>query len=397
MSGPRPFHSIPVRHTVLIALFVLVAAIGPGSASVLLARQDADATSLVDGRAKVVAQGVAVLPAGEAVWRTVRTRAAPIAQAEFEPRPLGFVLAASGPLLLTDRDSGDQLRLGPGEAAFVREGAVQRRSSLGDDPVTYLSIELVATDAPAPPIDAVVLQPGQSFAVPPGLRDLDLLSGDVSGDEQLTVSDTGAKNVVLVTDGAANVGRAGGEPVVLLAGEAATFSGELLVAAAPGGEEPRAAFVVATIGVEVPPPAVSPETGSTPESTHTQPAATPAEAIGSGSISLQVFTCPPGMDAATLAVAACAPAGPGFDVAIAGESLAVPLTIADAVVAGSSYTWGDLPLGNYRITLPVLPPGADAYVLSARNASGDAESGFTVTLDGENPDLPLRIYVLFPA
>jgi len=66
--------------------------------------------------------------------------------------------------------------------------------------------------------------------------------------ERLNALRNALQQRILVTDGAANVGRPGGNPVVLLAGEAASFSGELQVAVAPAGVVPsaedRAAFVV---------------------------------------------------------------------------------------------------------------------------------------------------------
>ena len=225
------------------------------------ARQADPGFSPASGPAQVIAQGVVALPEGDAVWRTVRTRALLPEEAPFEERPLGFVLASSGPLLLVDQASGEQVRLGSGEAAMVSEGTVQQRSSLGAQPVSYLSIELVGVDAPPPPADATVLQPGQPFPTPAGLHDLDLLSAALVAGEAFTIPDSGAKNVVLITDGAANVGRPGGDAVVLLAGEAASFSGELEVsAAADGGEAQDVSFVVATIGPEVPPPAGLAET-----------------------------------------------------------------------------------------------------------------------------------------
>src|SRR5215207_5702126 len=132
--------------------------------------------SPASGPAQVIAQGVVALPEGEAVWRTVRARALLPQDAPFEERPLGFVLASSGPLLLVDQKSGTQVRLGRGEAAIVPPGTVQQRSSLDAQPVSYLSIELVSADAaPPPPTDATVLQPGQPFPAPAGLHDLDLL------------------------------------------------------------------------------------------------------------------------------------------------------------------------------------------------------------------------------
>src|SRR5919112_715758 len=210
--------------------------------------------SPVSGPAQVIAQGVVALPEGDAVWRTVRTRALLPPDAPFEERALGFVLASSGPLLLVDQGSGAQVRLGTGEAAIVPAGTVQQRSSLGAQPVSYLSIELVGVDAAPPPADATVLQPGQPFPAPAGRHDPDLLSATLVAGEAFTVPDSGATNVVLITDGAANVGRPDGEAAVLLAGEADSFSGELQVSAASaGGEAQNVSFVVAMIGPEVPP------------------------------------------------------------------------------------------------------------------------------------------------
>ncbi len=79
----------------------------------------------------MIAQGVAALPAGDAVWRTVRTRAPLPAEAPFEERPLGFVLASTGPMLLVDQATGEQVRLGTGEAALTLAGTLQQRTSLG--------------------------------------------------------------------------------------------------------------------------------------------------------------------------------------------------------------------------------------------------------------------------
>lgn len=381
---------------ILTMAIILMAALSAAHLDAAWAWQGAQDYAPASANAQVIAQGVVALPAGDLVWRTVRTRAPLTEAAAFEARPLGFVLATSGPLLLTDRDSGEQTRLGRGEAALVREGAVQRRASLAEQPVSYLSIELVSTNAPAPPEGAVVLQPGQPFPAPAGWRDLDLVSATVRADESYLVPESGAKNVVLVTDGAANVGRPGGSAVVLIAGEAASFSGELQIGAAPGEGEPRAAFVVAMIGPEVPaPPAAepSPAVASPPATANATASAT---GRGQGTISVEVYSCPPGMDAATLAAAVCAPAESGVDIALSGGGGADPLTVADAEVAANTLTWSGLGYGDYVITAPVLPPGATSYLLSARNVSGDPESGYQVTLDEAAPDLTVRIYTFSP-
>jgi hypothetical protein len=376
---------------------LVLALISLAPLQVAQARQVDETFSPASGPAQVIAQGVAVIPAGDAVWRTVRTRAPLRGDAQFEERPLGFVFASTGPMLLVDRATGEQVRLGTGEAALTHAGTMQQRASLEAQPVSYLSIELVAADAPPPPADTTVLQPGQPFAAPSGLHDLDLLSATLGPGETFTIPDSGAKNVVLITDGAAGVGRGEGEPVVLLAGEAASFSGVLDIAPAPdGGEEAFVSFVVAMIGPEVPPvetaeaPAPATATESAPE-----PDA-PDAATGEGSIAIQVFSCPPGMSAQNVAAAVCAPTGEGFDVTLSGDALQAPLSLADATGEGGIFTWSGLPFADYLIAGVTLPPGATTYSLSAANATGDSESGYRVTLDAANPGVSVRIYAFSP-
>jgi hypothetical protein len=411
-AGNSPY-AIPIGRA-LVLLFTLVFSLFGGISSGA-ARQADSGFSPASGPAQVIAQGVVALPEGAAVWRTVRTRALLPQDALFEERPLEFVLASSGPLLLVDQPSGEQIRLGTGEAAIVPAGTVQRRSSLGAQPVSYLSIELVGVDAAPPAPDATVLQPGEPFPAPARLHDLDLLSASLVAGEAFTIPDSGGTNVVLITDGAANVGRPGGDAVVLLAGEAASFSGELQVSGASddGGEVQNVSFVVAMIGPEVPPPAGIAETSSPPTATGETPAPpteigeTPEQsaetaatgtraATGQGAITVQVYSCPPGMTAETVAAAACAPTVEDFDIIISGEPLQAPLTLGDATAGQSSFTWSGLPYGDYLIAEAVLPAGATTYVLSARDTSGDPETGYRVTLDAANPELAVRIYNFSP-
>ena len=412
-AGNSPY-AIPIGRA-LVLLFTLVFSVFGGISSGAARQVDAG-FSPASGPAQVIAQGVVALPEGDAVWRTVRTRALLPQDAPFEGRPLGFVLASSGPLLLVDQETGEQIRLGTGEAAIVPPGTVQRRSSLGAQPVSYLSIELVSVDAAPPPPDATVLQPGEPFPAPAGLHDLDLLSASLVAGEAFTIPDSGGTNVVLITDGAGNVGRPGGDATVLLAGEATSFSGELQVSGASddGGEVQNVSFVVAMIGPEVPPPAGIAETSSPPTATGETPASpteigeTPEQsaetaaatrtqaAAGQGAITVQVYTCPPGMTAETVAAAACAPTVEDFDIIISGEALQAPLTLGDATAGQSSFTWSGLPYGDYLIAEAVLPAGATTYVLSARDISGDPATGYRVTLDAANPQLSVRIYNFSP-
>jgi hypothetical protein len=359
-----------------------------------VAAQDAAEVTFspASGTAQVIAQGVAPLPEGNVVWRTVRARALPLADAPFAARPLSFVLATTGPLLLTNED-GTQTQLGTGEAALTPGGMVQQRASLSDQEASFLSIELVPEDA-APPANATVLQPGAPFPAPSGAHDLDLVADLLGSGESLTIPDSGSKNVILVTDGAAEVGKPDGGSAVLLAGEAASFSGELLVAPAPSGgvAADRAGFVVAIIGPEIPPPTLpgsGTEAPSTPASSETPEASATAE---TGSIAISVFECPPGMTTATFNAAACTPTDQDFDITISGNALSIPLTVGDATAEGENLVWTGLPLGEYVIAEAVLPLGYADYGLAARGAMGNSTLGYRVTLDAETPDLTARIY-----
>jgi hypothetical protein len=97
----------------------------------------------------LLVRGQATLAGGAMAWRVVRDVTETPAEADFERRALGFAVATSNftPLLLTDQATGSASRLAWGEAAFVRDGTLQRRESLGNGADTYLRIGLVAPSA----------------------------------------------------------------------------------------------------------------------------------------------------------------------------------------------------------------------------------------------------------
>lgn len=132
----------------------------------------------------LLVQGATALPGGEMAWRVVEDGAELSGEAAFQQRALGFTVnTALGYLLLTDEATGSAYRLAPDEAAFVTQGTLQRRESLGRTPERYLRIGLVQagleTDAGG---DRMVFS-GPTFAAPAGLvtlklERLDLDSGD---------------------------------------------------------------------------------------------------------------------------------------------------------------------------------------------------------------------------
>jgi len=371
--------------SIVLGSVLMTLSIGVGSARAF-APPDAgsDYSPAVEGT-QIVAQGVFDVTGEELVWRTVRGRAAPNGEASFEQRHAGFVLAMTGPLLLTNDADGQQVRLGPGEAAMVPAGVSQRRGSLSDRATSYLAIELVPAAEASDAGDATVLQSGQPFVLDPGGYDIDLIRGVLTG-TTATLPDTGHPNVVLIMDGAATVGAPGADPATLLAGEAAVFAGELDVS--PATANASTTFAGAFIG-----PAVSASTGAAAAATPADsapPAGTPAAATGT--VSVLVLSCPDGMTADTIDPSACAPSEGDFDVTLSGDALVGPLTLADASLVDGTFQWEALPFGDYLLAEAVLPDGSATYVVgSATGVDGSPETGYLITVSADAPIVELVI------
>lgn len=133
----------------------------------------------------LLVRGEADLPGGEMAWRVVQDVAEVGKDAMFQQRALGFTVNSGifSDLLLTDEATGSAYRLAPGEAAYVGEGTMQRRESLGGAPEQYLRIALVeASRAGDAGGDRMVFS-GPGFSAPAGtdsltLERLDLNEGD---------------------------------------------------------------------------------------------------------------------------------------------------------------------------------------------------------------------------
>lgn len=344
--------------------------------------------------ARVIAQGVVELTGEEVVWRTIRERVEPAENAPFIERPTGFVVAADGPLLLVDQ-SGERVRLAPGEASYVTAGTVQQRASLGDESTTYLALELVAADLAGDAGEATVLQSGGRFAPPPGGRDLDLVEATLAGESVLSLPDTGQLNIVLILDGSIQIGPPGGGQATLLAGEAATFGGAIDVSSTDGGT-----VVAAILGAALPKSAIvapaSPTVPSgietTPTATEPTPAATAAPS-GTGSIAFQVLNCPPGTTPESFDPAACALTQTDFDVTLSGPALDAPLTLEEATAIDGGFIWQDVPFGDYFLAEAVLPVGyADYAAFSGDRLPGSIATGYQLTLGPDTPEIVLYIF-----
>ncbi len=86
----------------------------------------------------VVAQGLATMPAEQLVWRVIRDTALNGAEAPVLERALGFAITEQGPIVIEDASAGALSQVGPGEAAFIPEGAQQRHIGFGEGPSSYV-------------------------------------------------------------------------------------------------------------------------------------------------------------------------------------------------------------------------------------------------------------------
>lgn len=283
--------------------FVLAALLVALPIGVATARQLAPvSTSPATGHAQVVTQGIATFAGQEMVWRVVQRTALPRWDAKAQRSVLGFVLASDEPVLLTnidvDNKKQDVARLGSGEVFLVQGGQKQIRASMSDQPVTYLSLEIVkASDAHKVGNDALLYQ-SEAFVPPPGQRDLDLVRNVLRLRERATIPDTAESVYILATDGAIDILPATSkEATTLQAGESGIFPAPVEITAVQPAADGAgqiaavgltssllqdagtgAAYVVAVIGDEIPPvPTRTPTSTVTPLPTMT-PTEEPTEA-----------------------------------------------------------------------------------------------------------------------
>lgn len=263
----------------LLGLSMLLGSAGGGVAYRMLSVSD---PSPATGAARVIAQGVAPMLGEEVVWRAVIYRARPRDEARAVKRPLSFLVASDGPILLSndnpdtpEEDLTPEARLAPGEAMMVPPGTTQQRASLTDQATEYIALELV------PAADADEVGAGQliftsaPFVLDPNDptgadHDLDLVSAVLGGGQSTTIPDVGQSVAILATDGAIDIIPSGGRRRTLQPGEGDVFTGEIEILPAantgattgPAGKRliatqvapsGGATFVAAVVGPVVPP------------------------------------------------------------------------------------------------------------------------------------------------
>lgn len=322
--------------------------------------------SPAEGQAGVIAQGVATVP-DQAAWQVSRDSAESLEDAVPEEQALGFVVAHQDAVLVNDLSFGTQNRLGAGEASFVAAGAVQQRVASGGSAVDYYQIGLVPADVASDAGGADMLFASDAFATPSGNRDIDLVRNVLAPDDEGDLAVGGAPALLLVIDGQITVEQNGTETLVLDAGEAGTVDGD---ATLDSSGAQTASYVAAVIGPAVPP---------IPRFT--------------GSVSIQVESCPQGMTPQTLDASACDVIDPAavFAINLLGAD---GNPVADSVASDGQLAWSGLPFGTYTIDVPQLPEDVAEFLVT--DVDGVATSDLTVTIDRQSPDVA-RVLFTFPA
>lgn len=280
---------LPMRHRLGrwgIALLVLAAT----PTGLIAAQQVLDEdVSPAQGGAQVVAQGLSELPDGALVWRIVERQALPRGEAQPGDRVTSYVIAREESILLTNVDDNgvmtDVAYLAPGEAYLVPEGTSQIRSSLTDQPATYISFELVPADSADQTGSGTLLFTTSSFEAPDGLRDVDLVANVLGMGDESTIPYTGGPVSVFATDGVIDITNVdNGETTTLQPGEMGIFNSEITIRGAGAASVPGvrafapltqagdndSVYFASVIGQEVIPSAEFTPTTATPTPSPTQ-------------------------------------------------------------------------------------------------------------------------------
>ena len=378
-TSARPIPGAARR--ILFLLVLLLAAV-----SAPLARSSAQDGSLARGGVQVIAQGLTAPPAGNVTWRVVRHQLPVQADARPSnrlPAAVGFLLADSGSVFISDQQTKQRFRLAPGEAEFVATGANQTWASLAEEPASAFTIELIDRELVDSAEAGEVLFAGGGFEMPVGDYDLDLLSGSVRQGDRARIAEGEYPTVVFATSGTIRItSTRADEPVILERGQGVMLRGDLAI---DGGRERSSTFVAGAVGGAVtggiagtpvptatPSPTAEPE--ETPEPTESrdqdeertptpepddEPRATPEGA----SVRIAVRLCREGMTQANLNPRGCQRADGNYRLALVrpdGERLR--LNDADRVTP-HFVRWSGLEPGVYQLIVGDLPRGYITYSL----------------------------------
>jgi hypothetical protein len=351
---------------------------------IVRAWQAGDIFSPASGHAQVIAQGVASLP-DEVVWSAVFHSIEPGGAVELAPAGAGFVLVDTGGVLVTAED--DATLLAPAEAAFQGGTSPVRLTPLGERPAGVFSLDLITPQAATS--GGIPVYTSAPFDVAAGARDIDLVRDLLEPGESTTVIGNETPVLVLVTLGAIRVEATDGSSAELRVGEAATFSGDLVITGA--GQAP-ATFIGAVVG-RAAPLAGTPGAAATPA----------AEPIGS--VQATVYACPPLVSARDASPGRCLRDPEAVGLALAEVSGGETRDVGPSTERQGLPTWVGLPAGEYVLQATELAPGFARFFvrgLDGRDGSGGegygigSDGGYLIPINDDAADYALEVYVLGP-
>lgn len=245
------------------------------------------------GAASVVAQGVYNVTDSDYVWQVSTYTAASGAEPIMITTPT-FVLARTTPLLVTNLDSGNQLRVANGEAVYLNPDQNVRLETFGP-PDAFIFVELTPNGAASTGADPLVGQPFRPLA---GTRDIDLVRDVLNEGEQSELPEGAGRTLVFGLAGQVSAATGDGTEMPIAAGDIAEFDGAITFTGVTDGSEFVAAYIGAVIGFGdevVSAPDASPATAG-PGSPAASPAATLKPTITPTAQPTEVLTLVPSQE-----------------------------------------------------------------------------------------------------
>ena len=355
----------------------------PGLSIVAQALQSGEIFSPASGHAEVIAQGVATL-SNEAAWRVVFHSIDPEGAAELSAGGPGFILVDTGGVVVSEGERS--ALLAPAEAAFHASPA-SRLIPIGERPAGVFALDLVTPDAVNDAGDGIPVFAGDPFPAPSGTRDIDLVRDLLGPGESTTVIGNESPVLVLVTLGAVRAEATDGSAASLRVGEAATFSGDVVLTAE--GQVPST-VIAAVVGREAPGAVLAATPGATPV-----PAST-------GSVQLTVYACPPLVEPDQASPGRCLRDPEAVALELAMDDGAALRDVGPSTERQGLPTWDGLASGDYVLRATGFKEGFERFFVPGLKGIGgsgadgfgaNGSSGYLIPISAGTANYALDVYV----
>src|SRR5215208_5028052 len=372
------------RRRIRIALVLACALCSlPGLSIVAQALQSGEIFSPASGHAQVIAQGVAAMP-GEAAWRVVFHSVDPGGAAELSSGGPGFILVDTGGVVVEEGERS--ALLAPAEAVF-HTSPTSRLIPVGERPTGVFAIDLVPPEVVDDAGDGIPVYAGDPFPAPSQTRDIDLVRDLLEPGESTTVIGNESPVLVLVTLGAVRAEATDGSAASLRVGEAATFSGDVVLTAE--GQVPST-VIAAVIGREPPGAAVAATPGATPV-----PAST-------GSVQVTVYACPPLVEPNQASPGRCLRDPEAVALELALDDGAALRDVGPSTERQGLPTWVGLAGGDYILRAISFKEGFERFFVRGLQGIGGSgvdgfsasgPGGYLIPITAGTADYALDVYV----